>query len=72
MSSGGLAHVIFNLPTRITLCEHIALYRRVAKLKMLCRMPVLPHYNLVLKIGSCERPGLHFKVDLCINVCRAQ
>jgi hypothetical protein len=35
-SSGGLAHVIFNLPSRITIRGHINPFRRDAKLKMLC------------------------------------
>jgi hypothetical protein len=36
--SGGLAHVIFNLPSRITLRDNINLFCRDAKLKMLCQM----------------------------------
>jgi hypothetical protein len=61
MSSGGLAHVIFNLPTRITLCEHIALYRRVAKLKMLCLMRGRRPGQ------SAVRPTAHNVGALCSN-----
>jgi hypothetical protein len=60
-SSGGLAHVIFNLPSRIAIRGYINLFCRDAKLKMLCQMcsstfsAVTPHAGICAGGGSSPR-----------------
>jgi hypothetical protein len=54
-SSGGLAHVIFNLPSRITIRGHIDPFCRDATLKMLCPMLKCPPRKVPLR--ACRSAG---------------
>jgi hypothetical protein len=53
VSSGGLAHVIFSLPSRITIRGHISPSCRDAKLKMLCQMCSSTFHAVTPHAGIC-------------------